>query len=58
MFVTHNLALVRCIADRVMVLNTGRIVESGLTAQVLDAPVDSYYEALVADTPTLDYAEC
>jgi peptide/nickel transport system ATP-binding protein len=55
LFVTHNLALVRSIADRVMVLNTGRIVESGPTAQVLDAPVDSYTQALVADTPTLDY---
>ena len=33
----------------------GRIVESGVTAQVLDAPVDAYTQALVADTPTLDY---
>ncbi len=55
LFVTHNLALVRSIADRVLVLNAGRIVEAGPTARVLDAPADSYTRALVADTPTLDY---
>jgi peptide/nickel transport system ATP-binding protein len=58
-FVTHNLALVRSIADRVVVLNAGKIVESGLTAAVLGAPRDSYTRALVADTPTLEqHAEC
>jgi peptide/nickel transport system ATP-binding protein len=55
LFVTHNLALVRSIADRVLVLNAGRIVESGPTSRVLDAPGDSYTRALVADTPTLEY---
>ncbi len=54
-FVTHNLALVRSIADRVLVLNAGRIVEEGVTGTVLDAPADSYTRTLVADTPTLDY---
>jgi peptide/nickel transport system ATP-binding protein len=54
-FVTHNLALVRSIADRVLVLNAGRIVEEGATGTVLDAPADSYTRTLVADTPTLDY---
>jgi peptide/nickel transport system ATP-binding protein len=55
LFVTHNLALVRSIADRVLVLNAGRIVEAGPTARVLDAPTDSYTQALLADTPTLNY---
>ena len=54
-FVTHNLALVRSIADRVLVLNSGRIVEEGVTGTVLDAPTDAYTRALVADTPSLDY---
>jgi peptide/nickel transport system ATP-binding protein len=54
-FVTHNLALVRSIADRVLVLNAGRIVEGGPTGTVLDAPADPYTRALLADTPTLDY---
>ena len=55
LFVTHNLALVRSIADRVLVLDRGRIVEAGPTARVLDSPADAYTRALVADTPTLEY---
>jgi peptide/nickel transport system ATP-binding protein len=54
LFVTHNLALVRSIADRVLVLDKGRIVESGPTADVLDSPADDYTRSLLADTPTLD----
>ena len=54
-FVTHNLALVRSIADRVLVLNAGRIVESGTTDAVFDSPTDPYTRALVADTPSLEY---
>lgn len=53
-FVTHDLALVRSIADRVLVLHQGRVVESGLTAEVLDHPREEYTRALLADTPTLD----
>ncbi|GAB48958.1 ABC transporter ATP-binding protein [Mobilicoccus pelagius] len=53
-FVTHDLALVRTIADRVLVLHHGRVVESGLTAQVLDHPREEYTRALLADTPTLE----
>jgi peptide/nickel transport system ATP-binding protein len=53
-FVTHNLALVRSIADWVLVLNAGRIVESGPTGIVLDSPTDPYTRTLLADTPTLE----
>ena len=52
LFVTHDLALVRTIADRILVLNHGRLVESGLTAQVLDNPTQEYTRQLVANTPT------
>ena len=38
LFITHNLALVRTIADRVAVMTEGRIVEHGPTAQVLERP--------------------
>lgn len=51
LFVTHNLALVRSVADRVLVLNQGRVVESGLTAQVLDHPHADYTQSLIANTP-------
>ena len=49
-FVTHNLAVVRSIADRVIVLNGGRIVESGGTEEVLSAPTHPYTQALMTDT--------
>jgi peptide/nickel transport system ATP-binding protein len=53
LFVTHNLALVRTIADRVAVLDRGRVVEAGRAARVLDAPEADYTRRLLADTPTL-----
>jgi peptide/nickel transport system ATP-binding protein len=56
LFVTHNLALVRSIADRVIVMNRGRIVEAGTCADLLDSPQDDYTRALLADTPTLSAA--
>jgi peptide/nickel transport system ATP-binding protein len=54
LFVTHDLALVRTIADRILVLQHGRLVESGLTAQVLDDPAEDYTRDLVAHTPTFE----
>lgn len=53
LFVTHNLALVRTIADRVLVLEEGRIVESGVTREVIGNPTTPYTQTLIADTPTL-----
>src|SRR5262249_29420383 len=53
LFVTHNLALVRTIADRVAVLDRGRLVETGRADRVLDAPEADYTRRLLADTPTL-----
>jgi len=56
-FVTHNLALIRSIADRVAVMQAGRIVEIGACEQVLDRPVDEYTRRLLAHTPDLSGAE-
>jgi len=56
LFVTHNLALVRTIADEVAVMNDGRIVEVGQVDRVLDAPQDEYTRRLLADTPDLEAA--
>jgi peptide/nickel transport system ATP-binding protein len=53
LFVTHNLALVRTIADRVVVMHRGRIVERGATEAVLTEPSDPYTAELIADTPAL-----
>jgi peptide/nickel transport system ATP-binding protein len=51
LFVTHNLAVVRAVADDVVVLNKGLIVESGPVGEVLDNPKDEYTRALLRDTP-------
>lgn len=52
LFVTHNLAVVRRLADRVAVLERGRIVEIGGTDATLDAPQHPYTRQLLADTPS------
>jgi peptide/nickel transport system ATP-binding protein len=52
-FVTHNLALVRTVADRVLVMQHGRIVERGQVDAVLDTPTDAYTRQLLDDTPSL-----
>ncbi|GAA4224084.1 ABC transporter ATP-binding protein [Actinomadura meridiana] len=54
-FVTHNLAVVRSLADRVVVLNQGRVVESGEAGPVLTAPAHPYTRDLIA--ATLDIPE-
>jgi putative phosphonate transport system ATP-binding protein len=46
--VTHDLAVVRLLADRLMVMKDGYVVESGLTDQVLDDPQHSYTQLLVS----------
>jgi peptide/nickel transport system ATP-binding protein len=56
LFVTHNLPLVRSIAQRVAVMSEGRIVELGGVEQVLQSPSDSYTRQLLADTPSLESA--
>jgi peptide/nickel transport system ATP-binding protein len=56
LFVTHNLPLVRSIAQRVAVMNHGRIVEMGTVDSVLLNPTDDYTKALLADTRSLEAA--
>jgi peptide/nickel transport system ATP-binding protein len=51
LFVTHNLALIRTLADRVAVMSRGRIVELGATETVFRAPAAPYTRELLANTP-------
>ncbi|APX10305.1 phosphonate C-P lyase system protein PhnK [Tateyamaria omphalii] len=46
--VTHDLAVVRLLADRLMVMKDGHVVETGLTDQVLDDPQHAYSQLLVS----------
>jgi peptide/nickel transport system ATP-binding protein len=47
-YVSHDLAVVAQIADRIVVLRDGAVREAGTTAQILGAPADAYTQSLVA----------
>jgi peptide/nickel transport system ATP-binding protein len=51
LFVSHDLNVIRSVADRIYVMQRGRIVEEGLTAQVFQSPQHEYTRALIAATP-------
>jgi peptide/nickel transport system ATP-binding protein len=53
LFITHNLALVRSIAQRAVVLCDGRVVESGPVEDIMEHPEDPYTVRLITDVPKL-----
>lgn len=57
LFVTHDFGVVADIADRVIVMEKGRLVEEGSVQQVLRAPCAPYTRKLVAAVPSLKPAE-
>ena len=57
LFITHDLAIIRHIAHRVVVLYGGHIMETGSTAQVCDRPRHPYSQALLAAAPVPDPEE-
>ena len=52
-FITHNLALVRSIAQSAIVLRQGEVTEAGPVEQVLERPSDPYTKRLMEDVPRL-----
>jgi oligopeptide/dipeptide ABC transporter ATP-binding protein len=54
LFITHDLGVVAQIADRVMVMYAGRVVEEGPTAEVLRRPRHPYTEGLLRAAPRLE----
>jgi peptide/nickel transport system ATP-binding protein len=53
LFITHDLGVVAQIADRVVVMRDGKVVEQGARDAVLDAPADPFTRELLAATPSL-----
>ncbi len=54
LFITHDLGVVRALADRVMVMQSGRVVEEGSADDVLNDPLHAYTRTLLAATPVAD----
>ena len=57
LFISHDLAVVDILADRIAVLYKGKLVEEGTGAEVLGAPKDPYTQRLLASLPVPDPTE-
>lgn len=57
LFITHDLAVVNMLADRVMVMHKGRIVEHGDADQIMRHPRNAYTQKLLASLPVPDPRE-
>ncbi|MDF2234771.1 ABC transporter ATP-binding protein [Albimonas sp. CAU 1670] len=54
MFITHDIATVRALADDVVVMKDGHVVAAGLKDDVLDRPTDPYVRTLMESAPEMD----
>jgi peptide/nickel transport system ATP-binding protein len=54
LFVTHNLAAVAQIADRLTIMRNGRVIEDGSVARILSAPQHDYARILIQSVPRFD----
>jgi len=54
LFITHNVSVVKYMADRVAVMYSGKLVEVGRTRDILEHPLHPYTRALISSVPPLD----
>ena len=54
LFITHDIATVRAIADEIVVMNKGKVVQQGLKSKVLNPPYPPYTELLLSSVPEMD----
>jgi peptide/nickel transport system ATP-binding protein len=57
LFISHDIGVVRYLADRIAVMYVGRIVELGTTDQIFEGPNHPYTEALLSAVPNIDGVE-
>ncbi len=57
MFITHDLGVVAKIADHVVVMYLGQVVESGTVFQIFDHPLHPYTQALMQSIPRISFEE-
>lgn len=55
LFISHDLSLVSEIANRVLVMYKGQIVEQGIAKEIFENPQHNYTKALIASRPSLDF---
>lgn len=54
LFISHDLGVVRHVADRIAVMKLGRLVETGLSEAIFEAPTSAYTQALLKAVPRID----
>lgn len=54
LFITHDIATVRAIADEIVVMHRGKVVQQGLKSNVLNPPYPAYTELLLSSVPQMD----
>ena len=54
LFITHDISTVKAIADQVVVMNEGRVVEQGSKTEVFQPPHPAYTELLLSSVPEMD----
>ena len=54
LFITHNMGVVDYLADRMVVMHKAKLVESGVTRDIMQAPQSDYTRNLLAAVPRLD----
>ncbi len=54
LYITHDLATVRAIADEIIVMHQGRVVQKGMKSTVLTPPHHPYTELLLSSVPEMD----
>jgi peptide/nickel transport system ATP-binding protein len=54
LFISHDISVVGHLADRIVVMHNGRVVESGSVNDILDNPQDQYTQRLIESVPKLE----